>query len=96
MPHLAEECWAHLGGDGLVCNAPWPIPDPAMLVEDEIIMPIQVNGKRRAEISVAKTAPKDEVEKLALAHPRICEYLSDKQVRKIIVVPGRIINIVVG
>ena len=94
MPHLAEECWAHLGGDGLVCDAPWPTPDPAMLVEDEVTMPIQVNGKRRAEISVAKTASKDEVEKLALAHPRITEYLSDKQVRKIIIVPGRIINIV--
>ena len=94
MPHLAEECWAHLGGNGLVCNAPWPMPDPAMLVEDKITMPIQVNGKRRAEINVAKTASKDEVEKLALAHPRIAEYLSDKTVRKIIVVPGRIINIV--
>ncbi|MCF6219772.1 MAG: leucine--tRNA ligase [Robiginitomaculum sp.] len=94
MPHLAEECWAHLGGEGLVCDAPWPEADPAMLVEDEITMPIQVNGKRRAEISVAKAASKDDVEKLALAHPRITEYLSDKTIRKIIVVPGRIINIV--
>ncbi|PHS78069.1 MAG: leucine--tRNA ligase [Robiginitomaculum sp.] len=94
MPHLAEECWAHLGGEGLVCDAPWPEADPAMLVVDEITMPIQVNGKRRAEISVAKTASKDAVEKLATAHPRIVEFLSDKTVRKIIVVPGRIINIV--
>lgn len=94
MPHLAEECWAYLGGEGLVCDAPWPVADPAMLVVDEITMPIQVNGKRRAEISVAKTASKDEVEQLALAHPRIIQYLSDKTVRKIIVVPGRIINIV--
>jgi len=94
MPHLAEECWAHLGGEGLVCDAPWPEADPAMLVVDEITMPIQVNGKRRAEISVAKTASKDAVEKLAMAHPRIVEFLSDKTVRKIIVVPGRIINIV--
>jgi len=94
MPHLAEECWAHLGGDGLVCDSPWPTPDPAMLAEDNITMPIQVNGKRRAEISVAKVADKMTVEKLALAHPRIADYLSDKTVRKIIVVPGRIINIV--
>jgi len=94
MPHLAEECWAHLGGEGLVCDAPWPVAEPAMLVEDEITMPIQVNGKRRAEISVAKAADKDAVEKLALAHPRMVEFLSDKTVRKIIVVPGRIINIV--
>jgi leucyl-tRNA synthetase len=94
MPHLAEECWAHLGGEGLVCDAPWPVADPAMLRDDEITMPIQVNGKRRAEINVAKTADKDVVEKLAMAHPRISEFLSDKTVRKIIVVPGRIINIV--
>jgi len=94
MPHLAEECWAHLGGEGLVCDAPWPKADPAMLAEDEITMPIQVNGKRRAEINVAKAADKDAVEKLAMAHPRIVEFLSDKTVRKIIVVPGRIINIV--
>ncbi len=94
MPHLAEECWAHLGGDGLVCDAPWPEADPAMLAQDEITMPIQVNGKRRAEISVAKAADKDAVEKLALAHPHIAQFLSDKTVRKIIVVPGRIINIV--
>ena len=94
MPHLAEECWAHLGGNGLVCDAPWPVADPAMLVEDEITMPIQVNGKRRAEITVAKSADKNQVETLTMAHPRIVECLSDKTVQKIIVVPGRIINIV--
>ncbi len=96
MPHLAEECWAHLGGEGLVAQAAWPQPDPALLVEDEVTLPLQVNGKRRAEITVAKTATKDELEKLALAQPQIANFLADKTVRKIIVVPGRIINIVAG
>jgi len=94
MPHLAEECWKTVGGKALVIDTPWPIVDQTLLVEDEITMPIQVNGKRRAEISVAKAADKADVEKMAMAHPRIVEFLSDKTVRKIIVVPSRIINIV--
>ena len=94
MPHLAEECWAHLGGKGFVCDAPWPKAEAALLVDDEIIMPVQVNGKRRAELKVAKTASKDELEKLALDEPHVMEHIAGKTVRKIIVVPGRIINIV--
>ncbi|HHL43256.1 MAG TPA: leucine--tRNA ligase, partial [Hellea balneolensis] len=94
MPHLAEECWAHLGGTDLVINAPWPQADPAMLVDDEMIMPVQVNGKKRAELNVAKSLAKDELEALALAEPRVQDHIKDLTVRKIIVVPGRIINIV--
>ncbi|HFB55240.1 MAG TPA: leucine--tRNA ligase, partial [Hellea balneolensis] len=94
MPHLAEECWANLGGENLVCDAPWPQADASLLVEDEITLPIQVNGKKRAEISVAKTIPKDELQALALAHPRVADYVANLTIRKIIIVPGRIINIV--
>ncbi|MEL6686787.1 MAG: leucine--tRNA ligase [Pseudomonadota bacterium] len=94
MPHLAEECWATLGGDSLCATAPWPEVDPAMLVEDEITLPIQVNGKRRGEISVAKDLPKDAVEALALEEPNVARTLEGLTVRKIIVVPGRIVNIV--
>lgn len=94
MPHLAEECWAHLGGEGFACDAAWPVPDPALLVDDQITMPVQVNGKRRAELSVAKTMSKDELEKLALAEPLVTAHTDGKTIRKIIVVPGRIINIV--
>ena len=67
-PHLAEAMWELLGGEGLVANAPWPVADEAMLVEDSVTLPIQVNGKRRGEITVAKDLDKAEVEKLALAH----------------------------
>jgi leucyl-tRNA synthetase len=94
MPHLAEECWARLGGDGLVYHAPWPTVDPAMLVDDEITLPLQVNGKRRGELSVAKDLPKDEIEKLALADEGVQRAIGDATVRKVIIVPGRIVNIV--
>jgi leucyl-tRNA synthetase len=93
-PHLAEEIWARLGGDGLVANAPWPKADPAMLVSDTVTLPIQVNGKRRDEITVAKDMPKDEIEALALATVGVQRALDGKPPRKVIVVPGRIVNVV--
>ena len=94
-PHLAEEVWQLLGGEGLIANAPWPVADEAMLVEESVTLPIQVNGKRRAEITVAKDADKAEVEKLALAHEAVQRVLEGAQPKKVIVVPGRIINLVV-
>ncbi len=94
-PHLAEEMWSLLGGDGLVINAPWPQPDPAMLIDDEVTLPIQVNGKRRAEISVPKDMPKEEVEKLALAQETVIRAMDGAPPKKVIVVPGRIVNVVV-
>ena len=94
MPHLSEECWSHLGGEGLCYHAPWPELDPAMLVEDEVTLPIQVNGKRRSELTAPKGIAKDEAEKLALADEAVQRSLDGLQVRKVIVVPGRIINIV--
>lgn len=94
MPHLAEECWSALGGEGLCYHAPWPVADPTMLVENTVTLPIQVNGKRRSELSLAKDAPKDEIEALAMADPAIIRTLDGLTLRKVIVVPGRIINIV--
>ena len=94
-PHLAEECWERLGGEGLAAKAPFPVANPAMLVEDTITLPIQINGKRRAEISVAKDASKDEVEKLALSNDAVIKALAGGSPKKLIVVPGRIINVVI-
>ncbi len=95
-PHLSEELWQMLGGEGLVVNAPpWPVADEAMLVEDSVTMPIQINGKRRAEISVPKDMAKDEVEKLAMATDAVQKALAGNAPKKVIVVPGRIINVVV-
>jgi len=94
-PHLAEDIWAHQGGKGLVVNAPWPKADPAMLVDDNVTLPIQINGKRRAEISVPKDMPASEVEKIALSDEAVVKFLAGQPIRKLIVVPGRIINVVV-
>ena len=94
-PHLSEEIWSMLGENGLVAMAPWPKADPAMLVEDTITLPVQVNGKRRAEINVDKDLSKDEVEKIALAEEAVQRALSGAPPKKVIVVPGRIVNVVV-
>ncbi|WP_282077317.1 leucine--tRNA ligase [Epibacterium ulvae] len=93
-PHLSEEIWQLLGGEGLIAKAPWPIADEAMLVENTVTLPIQINGKRKGEIEVAKDLDKSEVEKLALAHEAVQRALDGNAPKKVIVVPGRIVNVV--
>ena len=94
-PHIAESIWTYQGGMGLCALAPWPKADPALLIDDTVTLPIQINGKRRAEISVPVDMPASEVEKLALADEDVVRFLGGQPVRKIIVVPGRIINVVI-
>jgi len=94
-PHLAEDIWSHQGGDGLIIYAPWPRADEDMLVETTVTLPIQVNGKRRAEITVSKDLSKDEIERLALNDEAVMRALDGVAPKKVIVVPGRIVNVVV-
>lgn len=94
MPHLAEECWARLGEKGFVSAASWPGSDPAFMVDDTITLPVQVNGKRRSEIAVPRDAGADVIEAAARADAAVVALLEGKAVRKVIVVPGRIVNIV--
>ena len=94
-PHLSEEIWTLLGGEGLIANASWPVANPAMLVEDTVTMPVQINGKRRAEIDVAADASKDAVEAIVMALEPVRTALAGAAPKKLIVVPGRIVNIVI-
>ncbi|MEO1039062.1 MAG: leucine--tRNA ligase [Pseudomonadota bacterium] len=94
MPHLAEEIWARLGGEGLICDAAWPEPEAALLEDETATLPIQVNGKRRSELVVAKDASPDEVEALARKDEHVKRVTDGLTIRKVIVVPGRIVNVV--
>ena len=94
-PHLAEELWEKLGGDGLVVSAKWPKADPDLLVDDEIPLPVQINGKRRTEITVPKDTVTVEIEKITLLSEPVIKALNGQSPKKVIVVPGRIVNVVV-
>jgi leucyl-tRNA synthetase len=94
VPHLAEEAWARLG-EGLIADAPWPTVDPALLVEDEVTIAIQVNGKLRDTLTVAKGMPQDQMQALALASQKVQHAIDSANIRKIIVVPDRLVNIVI-
>ncbi|HEY7764706.1 MAG TPA: leucine--tRNA ligase [Aestuariivirgaceae bacterium] len=96
MPHLAEEAWRLLKMPGLAAQAPWPAADPALLVEDTVTIAVQVNGKRRDEVTLKKGLPAAEVESIVLELDNVRRALDGRSVRKIIVVPDRIANVVVG
>ena len=95
-PHLAEECWTRMGGDGMVLDAPWPVWDAALAADDEVVLPIQINGKRRAEIRVPRGMEPVEVEALVLADETVQARLEGLSVKKIVVVKDRIVNLVAG
>jgi leucyl-tRNA synthetase len=95
MPHLAEECWLALGHEVPLSGTEWPVADKALLVEDSVTIAVQVNGKRRDELTIARDADRETVERAALALEKVEKAIDGKPVRKIIVVPGKIVNIVV-
>ncbi|GLK81590.1 leucine--tRNA ligase [Methylopila turkensis] len=94
MPHLAEEAWAALGHSVLVAETPWPKADPALLASDVVTLPVQVNGKKRDEITVAREADAASIEKAVRQLEAVAKAVGDKPIRKIIVVPQRIVNVV--
>ena len=93
-PHFAEELWSILGNEGGISYVPWPVFDESALVEDEVEIVIQVNGKVKAKVMVAAAATKEEMEELAKGHEQVAGLLADKTIRKVIVVPGKLVNIV--
>ncbi|ASY70940.1 leucine--tRNA ligase [Sinorhizobium fredii] len=95
MPHLAEECWREIGGEGLIAERPWPAFDPALVVENEITLPVQINGKKRADLTIARDADQSAIESAVLALDAVKAALNGASPRKIIVVPQRIVNVVV-
>ena len=94
MPHLAEECWASLGHTTLVADEPWPAIEPDLLVENTITLPVQINGKKRADVIVAREAKAPEIEAAVLALDAVQKALDGKRPKKVIVVPQRIVNVV--
>ena len=95
MPHITEELWAEMGESSRLSKTVWPTPDPAYLHQSEVTLAVQINGKRRGEITVATDADVASIEQMALSDPQILPYLSGQTVKKVIVVPGRIVSVVV-
>jgi leucyl-tRNA synthetase len=94
-PFLAAELWEELGGEGAVLRAPWPKSDPGLAKEDEIEIPVQINGKLVTVVRVAADADAKTMEAAALADPKVGARITGKTVAKVIVVPGRAVNLVV-
>ncbi|MBT5658858.1 MAG: leucine--tRNA ligase, partial [Rhodospirillaceae bacterium] len=94
-PHLCEEMWHQLDHTGLLAEHPWPQADSALIVDEEVTIAVQVNGKLRATINLPRDMDKKAAEAVALARPEVIKYIADKPVRKVIIVPNRIINVVI-
>jgi leucyl-tRNA synthetase len=94
MPHLAEECWAALGHKSLAAEQPWPVLESALLVEETITLPVQVNGKKRADVTVPRDAGNPEIEAAVLALEPVRRELGNRAPKRVIIVPQRIVNVV--
>ncbi|WP_428426772.1 leucine--tRNA ligase [Pararhizobium sp.] len=95
MPHLAEQCWQEIGGTGLVAQTAWPVYSEALVAENEVTMPVQINGKKRADLTIARDADQTAIEAAVLALEPVKTALNGQSPKKIIVVPQRIVNVVV-
>jgi leucyl-tRNA synthetase len=94
-PHICEELWHRMGEPGLIADARWPLHDEALCVDELIPIVIQVNGKKRDELQVPKDADNATLEQLALESERASRFLEGREPKRVIVVPGRLVNIVV-
>jgi leucyl-tRNA synthetase len=94
MPHLAEECWAALGHDTLVAQASWPQVERDLLIEDTVTLPVQINGKKRADVTVPRNATNAEIEAAVLALDAVKKALDGEPPKRVIIVPQRIVNVV--
>ena len=94
VPHLAEESWAALGHRSLVADAPWPVPEMALLQEETVTIAVQVNGKRRDELTIARDAAKEDIEAAALKLDNVVRAIGGRKIKKVVVVPQRIVNVV--
>ncbi|MCL1990496.1 MAG: leucine--tRNA ligase [Defluviitaleaceae bacterium] len=94
-PHLTEEVWSLLGVESALSYAPWPTYDEAKLVDDTLTIIVQVNGKLRAKLEVAADISKDEMEKLAMTHEKVANLIAGKEIVKVVVIPGKLVNVVV-
>ncbi|HUG82674.1 MAG TPA: class I tRNA ligase family protein, partial [Bryobacterales bacterium] len=93
-PHLADELWRELGNDGFVLKQSWPEVDAALAHDDRIDIPVQVNGKLRSRLSVARGTAREELERLAKQDPKVGSHLEGKTIRKVVVVPDKLVNFV--
>ena len=94
MPHLAEECWSALGGEGFAADRPWPRFEPGLVVDNDVTYPVQINGKKRGDLTIARDADQGAVERAALELDFVQKALDGRPPRKVIVVPQRIVNVV--
>ncbi len=94
VPHLAEECWALLGYNTLLAEEPWPVPEKALLLEDTVTIAVQVNGKRRDELTIARDAASEDIEAAALKLDNVVRAIGGRKIKKVVIVPQRIVNVV--
>jgi leucyl-tRNA synthetase len=94
VPHLAEECWAILGQKTLIAEAPWPVPEKALLQENTVTIAVQVNGKRRDELTIARDAAREDIEAAALKLDNVVRAIGGRKIKKVVIVPQRIVNVV--
>jgi leucyl-tRNA synthetase len=95
-PYMVEELWRELGQQGPVLRAPWPEADPELARQDEVEVPVQVNGKLRSRLTVARGTSREDLERLATSDPKVSAHFNGKAIRKVVVVPDKLVNVVVG